>query len=92
MGFGETIDHIVLLLHIADHIMSIIMQKKESLITHTHTHIHTHTHAHTHTYTSHLLWLFVHSWPLRAVIKVEQYVLTAARLREGETQYQSERE
>lgn len=34
---------------------------------------------------SHLFRPFVHSWPLRTVIKVEQYVLTAARLHRRET-------
>lgn len=35
---------------------------------------------------SHLFRPLVHSWPLRTVIKVEQYVLTAARLHRGETE------
>lgn len=34
---------------------------------------------------SHLFGPLVHSWPLRTVIKVEQYVLTAARLQRRET-------
>lgn len=33
---------------------------------------------------SHLFRSFVHSWPLRTVIEVEQYVLTAAGLHRGE--------
>lgn len=35
---------------------------------------------------SHLFRPLVHSWPLRTVIKVEQYVLTATRLHRGETE------
>lgn len=41
---------------------------------------------------SHLFRPLVHSWPLRTVIKVEQYVLTAARLHRGETGRQREKE
>lgn len=33
---------------------------------------------------SHLFWSLVHSWPLRTVVKVEQYVLTAAGLHREE--------
>ncbi len=35
---------------------------------------------------SHLFRPLVHSWPLRTVIKVEQYVLTAVRLHRGATE------